>query len=132
MFDFSCPHNCVTDPFSVLLIQDLSVKTENMLWMLGEKGWCYSYFLKKCTFFKNVLKTDMRAATSLQYLNVNCCTSTCRTNQVTVASNSQTTWECKCKIVMHENFIYFKFITSRVKPQGKHHTSIQSHFSLSF
>ena len=68
-------------------------------------------------FYPQIPRKEVRAATTLLYLNVRCCTGTYRTNPATVSSYAYTIWECKCMIAMHELHIPPKFITPREMPQ---------------
>ena len=68
-------------------------------------------------FYPQIPRKEVRAATTLLYLNVHCCTGTYRTNPATISSYAYSIWECKCMIAMHELHIPPNFITSRVMPQ---------------
>ena len=63
-------------------------------------------------FYPQIPIKEVRAATTLLYLNVRCSTGTYRTNPATVSSYAYSIWECKCMIAMHELHIPPKFITS--------------------
>ena len=53
-------------------------------------------------FYPQIPRKEVRAATTLLYLNVCCCSGTYRTNLATVSSYAYSIWECKCMIAMHE------------------------------
>ena len=68
-------------------------------------------------FYPQIPRKEVRAATTLLYLNVRCCTGTYHTNPVTVSSYACSIWECKSMIAMHELHIPPKFITPRAIAQ---------------
>jgi len=68
-------------------------------------------------FYPQIPRKEVRAATTLLYLNVRCCTGTYRTNPATVSSYAYSIWECKCMIAMHELHIPPEFIAPRAMPQ---------------
>jgi hypothetical protein len=78
-------------------------------------------------------RKDMRAATTLLYVNVRCCTSTYNTNPATVSFICIKTWECKCKIAMHEfHILHNSYIQFRGKAtRGSKYSDIKINSDLS-
>ena len=81
-------------------------------------------------FYPQIPRKEMRAATTLLYLNVRCCTGTYRTNPAMVSSYAYTTWWYKCKIAMHELHILHDSNFKSEAISGSHNISIYKNINF--